>query len=201
VPTVPGSARRIHELEEAREVLARTGLPVMIKAAAGGGGRGIRIARDAEELARLWPQARAEALAAFGDGGLYLEKRIERARHLEVQVLGDGRQVVHLGEGDALAFAVPVEGDLVAVSATNHKLLVFPLAELPEQAKGKGVALMRLKGAALADLLTTTAERGLVWRAGEQLRTLKEWEAYRGRRGAAGRLAPRGFPKDHRFGL
>jgi len=100
VPTVPGSARRIHELEEAREVLARTGLPVMIKAAAGGGGRGIRIARDAEELARLWPQARAEALAAFGDGGLYLEKRIERARHLEVQVLGDGRQVVHLFERD-----------------------------------------------------------------------------------------------------
>jgi acetyl-CoA carboxylase biotin carboxylase subunit len=100
VPTVPGSAGRIHELEEAREVLARTGFPVMIKAAAGGGGRGIRIARDAEELARLWPQARAEALAAFGDGGLYLEKRIERARHLEVQVLGDGRQVVHLFERD-----------------------------------------------------------------------------------------------------
>jgi topoisomerase-4 subunit A len=112
-----------------------------------------------------------------------------------------GRQVLHLGEDDALAFAVPVEGDLVAVSATNHKLLVFPLAELPEQAKGKGVTLMRLKGAALADLVTTSAERGLAWRAGEQLRPLKDWEAYRGRRGGAGRLAPRGFPKDHRFGL
>ena len=112
-----------------------------------------------------------------------------------------GRQVVNLGEGDALAFAVPVEGDLVAVSATNHRLLVFPLTELPERAKGKGVALMRLKGAALADLLTTTAERGLSWRAGEQLRPFKEWETYRGRRGGAGRPAPRGFPKDHRFGL
>ncbi len=100
VPTVPGSAGRIHELEEAREVLACTGFPVMIKAAAGGGGRGIRIARDEEGLARLWPQARAEALAAFGDGGLYLEKRIERARHLEVQVLGDGRRVIHLFERD-----------------------------------------------------------------------------------------------------
>lgn len=100
VPTVPGSAGRIHELDEAREVLARTGFPVMIKAAAGGGGRGIRIARDEEELARLWPQARAEALAAFGDGGLYLEKRIERARHLEVQVLGDGQRVIHLFERD-----------------------------------------------------------------------------------------------------
>lgn len=100
VPTVPGSAGRIHELDEAREVLARTGFPVMIKAAAGGGGRGIRIAGDEEELARLWPQARAEALAAFGDGGLYLEKRIERGRHLEVQVLGDGRRVIHLFERD-----------------------------------------------------------------------------------------------------
>ncbi len=100
VPTVPGSAGRIHELEEAREVLERTGFPVMIKAAAGGGGRGIRVARDGDELARLWPQARAEALAAFGDGGLYLEKRIERARHVEVQVLGDGHRVIHLFERD-----------------------------------------------------------------------------------------------------
>jgi len=100
VPTVPGSPGRIHELAEAEPILARTGFPVMIKAAAGGGGRGIRIARDREELARLWPQARAEALAAFGDGGLYLEQRVERARHLEVQVLGDGERVIHLFERD-----------------------------------------------------------------------------------------------------
>ncbi len=112
-----------------------------------------------------------------------------------------GRQVVNLGEGDTLAVAAPVEGELVAVSGTNHKILLFPLEELPEQARGKGVTLIRLKGAELADLLTTTAERGLAWRSGEQIRTFKEWEAYRGRRGGAGRMAPRGFPKDHRFGL
>ncbi len=100
VPTVPGSAGRIHELAEAEPVLARTGFPVMIKAAAGGGGRGIRIARDRDELARLWPQARAEALAAFGDGGLYLERVVEKARHVEVQILGDGERVIHLGERD-----------------------------------------------------------------------------------------------------
>ncbi len=100
VPTVPGSGGRVRELEEAREILEHTGFPVMIKAAAGGGGRGIRVAHDGDELARLWPQARAEALAAFGDGGLYLEKRIERARHLEVQVLGDGHRVIHLFERD-----------------------------------------------------------------------------------------------------
>ena len=70
----------------------------MIKAAAGGGGRGIRIAATQEEFDRLVPQARAEALAAFGDGGLYLEKVIEHARHIEVQVLGDGEHVVHCFE-------------------------------------------------------------------------------------------------------
>ena len=70
----------------------------MIKAAAGGGGRGIRIAHDVTELERLMPQASAEALAAFGDGGLYVEKLIERARHIEVQVLGDGDRAVHCFE-------------------------------------------------------------------------------------------------------
>jgi acetyl-CoA carboxylase biotin carboxylase subunit len=98
VPTVPGSDGRIDDPEEAREIASRLGYPVMIKAAAGGGGRGIRIVNDRAELDRLAPQASAEAKAAFGDGGLYLEKVIERARHIEVQVLGDGRDVVHLFE-------------------------------------------------------------------------------------------------------
>jgi acetyl-CoA carboxylase biotin carboxylase subunit len=98
VPTVPGSDGRIDAPEEAREVAGRLGYPVMIKAAAGGGGRGIRIVNDRAELDRLAPQASAEAKAAFGDGGLYLEKVIERARHIEVQVLGDGHNVVHLFE-------------------------------------------------------------------------------------------------------
>ncbi|MBA3326381.1 MAG: acetyl-CoA carboxylase biotin carboxylase subunit, partial [Rhodobacteraceae bacterium] len=98
VPVVPGSDGRVTSLTGARPVVARTGFPVMIKAAAGGGGRGIRIARDAGELERLLPQASAEAQAAFGDGGLYIEKLVERARHVEVQVLGDGMRVVHLFE-------------------------------------------------------------------------------------------------------
>lgn len=98
VPTVPGSDGRIEDLAAAKEVLARTGFPAMIKAAAGGGGRGIRIAANLEEFERLMPQAQSEALAAFGDGGLYLEKVIERARHIEVQILGDGENVVHCFE-------------------------------------------------------------------------------------------------------
>ncbi len=98
VPVVPGSVGHVTSLEEARPVVARTGFPVMIKAAAGGGGRGIRIVRDEAEFERMLPQASQEALAAFGSGALYIEKLVERARHVEVQILGDGERVVHLYE-------------------------------------------------------------------------------------------------------
>jgi acetyl-CoA carboxylase, biotin carboxylase subunit len=98
VPTVPGSRGRLESADAAFALVESTGFPVMIKAAAGGGGRGIRIARSAEEFHHLMPQAQAEALAAFGDGGLYVEKLVEGARHIEVQVLGDGRDVIHCFE-------------------------------------------------------------------------------------------------------
>ncbi|MBR0784949.1 acetyl-CoA carboxylase biotin carboxylase subunit [Bradyrhizobium iriomotense] len=98
VPTVPGSRGRLESAEAAFALVETTGFPVMIKAAAGGGGRGIRVARSAEEFNHLMPQAQAEALAAFGDGGLYVEKLIEGARHIEVQVLGDGHEVIHCFE-------------------------------------------------------------------------------------------------------
>jgi len=98
VPTVPGSDGRVDDIDAARAVIAKTGFPIMIKAAAGGGGRGIRIATNQDEFDRFVPQAKAEALAAFGDGGLYLEKVIERARHIEVQILGDGARAIHCFE-------------------------------------------------------------------------------------------------------
>ena len=98
VPVVPGSDGKVTDPAEAAAIARRIGFPLMIKAAAGGGGRGIRIAHDVTELERLMPQASAEALAAFGDGGLYVEKLIERARHIEVQVLGDGDRAVHCFE-------------------------------------------------------------------------------------------------------
>ncbi len=98
VPVVPGSDGRMEDFAAAQGLAERIGFPVMIKAAAGGGGRGIRIAQDMAELERLMPQASAEAKAAFGDGGLYMEKVITRARHIEVQILGDGTRAVHLFE-------------------------------------------------------------------------------------------------------
>ncbi|MGO6677131.1 acetyl-CoA carboxylase biotin carboxylase subunit [Rhizobium leguminosarum] len=98
VPTVPGSDGRVAGLEEARLLAGEIGFPVMIKAAAGGGGRGIRIVDSITELEQQFPLASAEALAAFGDGGLYLEKVIARARHVEVQIFGDGQNFVHFFE-------------------------------------------------------------------------------------------------------
>jgi acetyl-CoA carboxylase biotin carboxylase subunit len=98
VPVVPGSAGRIDDPEQARAVALAIGFPLMIKAAAGGGGRGIRIVHDIAEFERMVPQASAEARAAFADGGLYLEKVIGQARHVEVQILGDGERAIHLFE-------------------------------------------------------------------------------------------------------
>jgi len=100
VPTAPGSEGRLEDLDAAVAAGEHIGLPVMIKAAAGGGGRGIRVAHTIEDLKRLIPQAQAEAKAAFGDGGLYLEYMVENARHIEVQVLGDGKRAVHIFERD-----------------------------------------------------------------------------------------------------
>ena len=98
VPVVPGSAGALTGPDHAVAVAREIGFPVLVKACAGGGGRGIRIARDEKELARELAVAQAEAHAAFGDGGVYLERYIARARHVEVQVLGDGKDVVHLYE-------------------------------------------------------------------------------------------------------
>jgi acetyl-CoA carboxylase biotin carboxylase subunit len=97
-PTIPGSAGAM-TVEDALERAAEIGYPVLIKAAAGGGGRGIRIAADAAELTLVFQQAALEAAAAFGDGSLYVEKLLDPARHVEVQVLGDGRgELVHVFE-------------------------------------------------------------------------------------------------------
>jgi len=98
VPTVPGSDGIITDADAAADQAAAIGYPVMIKASAGGGGRGIKVAAGPEALTVLLQQAQTEARAAFGDDGVYLEKLIERPRHVEVQVLGDGRDVVHCFE-------------------------------------------------------------------------------------------------------
>ena len=101
VPTVPGSPGLVEDVTEATEMARGIGFPVMIKASAGGGGKGMRIAHDAETFPRLFEAARTEARGAFGDPAVYLEKCILRPRHVEIQVFGDQHgRVVHLGERD-----------------------------------------------------------------------------------------------------
>jgi acetyl-CoA carboxylase biotin carboxylase subunit len=101
VPTVPGSDGIIEDVEEAKVVAGEIGYPVIIKATAGGGGKGMRIATDDEKFAQAFSLAQNEALAAFGNGGVYIEKFLARPRHIEIQVLGDQHgTVVHLGERD-----------------------------------------------------------------------------------------------------
>ncbi len=102
VPVLPGSAgRAITELRAAQAEARELGYPVLIKAAAGGGGKGMRLARDSAELSRFFPLAQAEAAAAFGSGAMYLEKYLEGARHVEFQILADEhRNLIHLGERD-----------------------------------------------------------------------------------------------------
>jgi acetyl-CoA carboxylase biotin carboxylase subunit len=101
VPLVPGSDGAVNDLDEARAVAGRIGYPVLIKAAAGGGGRGMKVAENAGGLEEAWRVARAEARAAFGNDAVYIEKYLDRPRHIELQVLADAHgSVVHFGERD-----------------------------------------------------------------------------------------------------
>jgi acetyl-CoA carboxylase, biotin carboxylase subunit len=99
VPIVPGTVEPLSSLTEARSVAERFGFPVMLKATAGGGGKGMRLVHSPSELGSAFENAQAEAAAAFGDSSLYLEKAVERPRHIEIQVFADTHgNVVHLGE-------------------------------------------------------------------------------------------------------
>ena len=101
IPCVPGSDGGVTESDEALKIAAEIGYPVIVKAAAGGGGRGMKVARNEGDLVNALQTARTEAKAAFGDDAVYLEKYLEKPRHIEIQILGDGQgHAVHLGERD-----------------------------------------------------------------------------------------------------
>jgi acetyl-CoA carboxylase biotin carboxylase subunit len=101
VPLVPGSDGALPDLDAAREVAARVGYPVLIKAAAGGGGRGMKVAHSALEIEEAWTVARTEARAAFGNDEVYLEKYLDKPRHIELQIMADKfGNVVHFGDRD-----------------------------------------------------------------------------------------------------
>src|ERR1044072_8871077 len=101
VPGVPERPGQVEDSDEALTFAKSIGFPVIIKASAGGGGKGMRVARDVDDFARSFQLARSEALSAFGNGDVYVEKYLERPRHIEFQILGDRHgNVIHLGERD-----------------------------------------------------------------------------------------------------
>jgi acetyl-CoA carboxylase biotin carboxylase subunit len=101
VPIIPGTPGPVEEADEALALARDIGFPVIIKAAAGGGGKGMRVAKDADDFARSFQLARSEALSAFGNGEVYVEKYLARPRHIEFQILGDKHgNTIHLGERD-----------------------------------------------------------------------------------------------------
>ena len=134
VPVIPGSDGVVENAEKAKEVAKRLGYPVMVKASAGGGGKGIRIVRSEDELEDAYESAKSETKAAFGDDTMYMEKVIENARHIEIQILGDEHgNVIHLGERDC------------SLQRRNQKVLEeSPSPVLPEETrKAIGEAAVR----------------------------------------------------------
>src|SRR5262249_51081439 len=139
IPIVPGSPGAVRSIGEAEAAAREIGYPVLLKASAGGGGRGMKLARDPDELTRMLPLAQTEAKAAFDDDAVYLERYLDRPRHIEVQLLGDGQgQVIHLGERDC------------SLQRTHQKLLEeTPSPALNDVARGR---LTSLAAAALSEL-------------------------------------------------
>ena len=101
IPTIPGSEGVVESLEDAQKISQKLGYPVMLKASAGGGGKGMRIAREAKDLLKAWDQARQESKSSFGNDDMYIEKFIENPRHIEIQIIGDSKGgACHLSERD-----------------------------------------------------------------------------------------------------
>ena len=101
VPTIPGSEGILESFDQAKKIAKKTGYPVMLKATAGGGGKGMRAVWKEEDLLKAWESARLEAAASFGNDGMYMEKLIEEPRHIEIQIVGDSKgKACHLSERD-----------------------------------------------------------------------------------------------------
>ena len=143
IPVVPGSDGAVTNEAQALKVAKQMGFPVLIKAAAGGGGRGMKVARSADELDIALKTARAEAKAAFGDDSVYIEKYLSKPRHIEVQVFGDGKgNAIHLGERDCSLQRrhqkVWEEAPSPALNAEQRKTIGTTVAKAMQKLKYRG---------------------------------------------------------------
>lgn len=150
VPVIPGSDGLLSSVEEGIELAEKIGYPVIIKATAGGGGRGMRIIRNASEFPKLWDDAKVESGAAFGNDGLYLEKFIEEPRHIEIQIVGDQYgNVSHLSERDCSI----QRRHQKLIEETPSPIVSDELREQMGQAAVAGAKAIRYEGAGTIEFL------------------------------------------------
>jgi acetyl-CoA carboxylase biotin carboxylase subunit len=155
LPLVPGSEGPVEGPEEAREVAAETGYPLLVKAASGGGGRGMKIVRNEEELDSQMSQARSEAKAAFGDDTVYIEKYLGDPKHIEFQVFGDGDgAAIHIGERDC---SVQRRHQKVIEEAPSPVITAEQRAHMGEVVR-KAMADMAYRGAGTIEFLYENGE-------------------------------------------
>ena len=150
VPTIPGSEGIMETFEECQELAEEAGYPVMLKATAGGGGKGMRLVDDPSGLRKGWDDARQEAGAAFGNDGLYLEKFVEEPRHIEIQIIGDPKgKACHLSERDCSI----QRRHQKLVEETPSPIVTQELREKMGQAAIKGAEAIKYEGAGTVEFL------------------------------------------------
>ncbi len=168
------------------------------------GGRGygeplrlmFELPNDQDVVAIMVHQPGRKRLVAGADGRGFIVPEEEVLAQTK-----NGKQVLNLASGVEALVCAPVEGDMVAVAGENRKLIVFPLSELPEMTRGRGVILQRYKDGGLSDVKTFQLAQGLSWAAGAgRTRVENDLMPWMGKRGQAGRLPPTGFPKSNKFG-
>jgi topoisomerase-4 subunit A len=138
------------------------------------------------------PERRLLVASSDGRGFIVAEKDVAAQTRA-------GKQVLNVSGNVEAAVCSPVAGDSVAVVGDNRKMLIFPLAELPEMTRGRGVMLQRYNAGGLADAVTFDSREGLPWRIGDRTRVETDLKDWVGKRAQAGRKVPRGFPKNNRF--
>lgn len=150
VPTIPGSDGLVQDIEEAKVLANDIGYPVMLKATAGGGGKGMRIVKEPEEFEKAWNGAKLESKNAFGNDGLYLEKFVDTPRHVEIQVMGDHEgHVIHLSERDCSI----QRRHQKLVEETPSPVLTDDLREKMGEAAVKGASHIGYEGAGTIEFL------------------------------------------------
>ena len=152
------------------------------------------LGNDADIVTLVKHDPEGRLLVASEDGRGFVVKEADVVAQTK-----SGRQVLNLAGGIEAKICVPASGDMVAVLGDNRKLLCFPLDEVPEMTRGRGVILQRYKDGGLADVSVFTAESGLTWRLGDRMRTETDLTTWLGKRAQAGRMPPKGFPRSNRF--